>query len=116
MSVYEADTPFAPSVAHAVRIQERAHALWEREGRPFGHYSAYAERARELDAIEGNLPAQLPNPLVTPPRLSADGVLVEEASLQENLGEFPARLTDEGETMPTPSTRLVAREFRDGER
>jgi hypothetical protein len=95
MSVYEADTPFAPSVAHAVRIQERA---------------------RELDAIEGNLPAQLPNPLVTPPRLSADGVLVEEASLQENLGEFPARLTDEGETMPTPSTRLVAREFRDGER
>jgi hypothetical protein len=43
-------------------------------------------------------------------------VLIEEASLQENLGEFPTRFTDQGDTMPTPESREIAREFRDGER
>jgi hypothetical protein len=47
---------------------------------------------------------------------TADGVLIEDAALQENLGEFPSRFTDQGETMPTPESREIAREFRDGEK
>jgi len=49
-------------------------------------------------------------------RQTSEGILIEEASLQENLGEFPTRFTDQGDTMPTPETREIAREFREGER
>jgi hypothetical protein len=109
MAVVEADTPFSPSAAHLQRLRLRAYHLWESEGRPVGRAAEYWERARELDALESDLPVQLPNPMVSRP-------VVEEAALQENLGEFPALFTDQGDTMPTPESREIAREFRDGER
>jgi hypothetical protein len=112
----QADSPFTPSAAHEQRIRDRAYHLWESEGRPIGQSAAYWERAQELDAIEHNAPTLLPNPNTPAPGQTLDGVLIEEASLQENLGEFPARFTDQGDSMPTPETRNIARAFREGER
>jgi hypothetical protein len=80
------------------RIRERAYHLWEADGRPEGRADEYWERARELVGIEesphaGEIPVREDRP--------------EEASIQQNLGEFPGRFTDQGEQTPTPS--LTAR-------
>ena len=115
MSVDQSDSPFHYSAEHLKRIRVRAYHLWESEGRPEGQAEAYWQRAEELDAIEHNPPAPKvednPNVHHTP-----EGVLIEEAFLQENLGEFPARSNDLGDAMPTPESREIAREFREGER
>jgi hypothetical protein len=116
MQPAESDSPLAPSASHLQRIRVRAYRLWESEGRPVGQSEAYWERARELDAIEHDAPLAIENPVTKHPPQTSDGVLIEEASLQENLGEFPTRFTDQGDTMPTPESREIAREFRDGER
>ena len=116
MSIPESDSPLTPSAAHLQRIRERAYHLWESEGRPEGQSEVYWERAKELDAIEHNQPTLLPLPTADDPHRTAEGTLIEEASLQENLGEFPSRLTDQGDIMQTPESREIAREFRDGER
>ncbi len=116
MPKQEVDNPFTPSAAHMERVRVRAHHLWESEGRPDGQAAAYFERARQLDALASDCPVQLPNPLTTPPRPTSEDVLIEDASLQENLGEFPTRFTDQGDSMPTPESRKISREFRDGER
>ncbi len=109
------DSPFYPSAEHLERIRVRAYHLWESEGRPEGQAAAYWERAEALDAIAHNAPApkveDRPNVHHT-----SEGVLIEEAFLQENLGEFPARSNDLGDAMPTPESREIAREFREGER
>ncbi len=112
MSNSQSDNPLDPSPEHLQRIRLRAYHLWESEGRPEGQSAEYWERARELDALQSDAPGMLPNPLVAPPRPTFEGVLIEEASLQANLGEF----TELGETMSTPETPEIAREFRDGER
>jgi len=80
------------------RIRARAYRIWDEEGRPHGRDVEFWERARELDAIESAAGAgQEPNPM-TPAAKPA----VEEAELQANLGEFPSRLTDQGDRSPTP--------------
>jgi hypothetical protein len=116
MPALETDTPFEPSAAHQQRIRERAYRLWEQDGRPAGHEQEYWERARELDAIATNPPAGQPNPMTAHPERTPGAEPVEQAVLQENLGEFPTRFTDQGDTMPTPESRDIARQFRDGER
>jgi hypothetical protein len=115
MKAKQAENPLAPTLAQRVRIRARATKLWERDGCPLGQSEAYLERARELDALEFDCPVQLPNPIASPPA-TYQGTLIEEAALQENLGEFPALFTDQGETMPTPESRPIAKQFRDGER
>lgn len=89
------------------KIRERAKALWRDAGSPEGREDDYLERARELAAFESNPEAGLePNPL-------ADGVItpaergepVEEARLQENLGEFPGPQSDQGEREEAPKER-----------
>lgn len=116
MQQAEDDSPFTPSVSHLQLIRVRAYHLWDSEGRPNGRSAEYWERAQELDALEQDTPVQIPNPMTIHARQTSEGILVEEASLQENLGEFPTRFTDQGDTMPTPETREIAREFREGER
>lgn len=86
-------------------IRTRAYHLWENEGRPHGRAAEFWERAAELVMMEesGN-PGQLPNPQAEgrDPR-ALEGV--EEAFLQENLGEFPGQLTDQGDATQTPMAK-----------
>lgn len=84
------------------RIRERAYHLWNDDGRPTGHHDEYWERARELVGMEESAGfGQLVNP-ETAGRDPSQSQPVEEAFLQENLGEFPDRLSDQGENQPTP--------------
>ena len=112
----EIDNPLQLSPAHLERIRVRAYHLWERDGKPEGHADEYWERARELDALESYEPTMLPNPMVAHPGQDPEAPLVEEAALEENLGEFPGITSDQGETMHTPQSRKIARQVREGER
>ena len=76
------------------RVRARADKLWREAGRPDGGSKAYLAEARELIAIEEVPPATLD------PEEAAEPV-VEEASIQGNLGEFPT-LTDQGEEQTFP--------------
>jgi hypothetical protein len=98
------------------RLRARALKLWRAEGAPKGREAEYLERARELQAIDDNPTAgQLPNPMTLHHGEVPPAEPVEEAALEENLGEFPGRLTDQGEDIPTPMTRQKALRVRRGE-
>jgi hypothetical protein len=104
------DNPLLPDSLREERIRERAYHLWEHDGCPHGQDREYWERASELIGMEDSAGAgQLPNPQ-THPALNeiAPGVLVENAAIQGNLGEFPDRLADQGEHPHTPQPRHVA--------
>lgn len=95
------ETPVTPA------LRERAKKLWAAAGSPAGREDDYVERARELAAMESSPGAGLePNPLadgvVTP---AERGQPVEEASLQDNLGEFPGLQRDQGDEPTTPKDR-----------
>jgi hypothetical protein len=94
--------PLEPDAATEQRIRKRAYHLWQQDGCPEGRDLEYWERARELEAIADHAGAALkPNPATDP---EADRT-IEEASVQENLGEFPGRMTDQGDERPFPMTR-----------
>lgn len=84
--------------AYQQRIRERAYLLWEEDGRPVGRADEYWERARFLIGIEDN-----PDAGRIPPE--ADHDVIDEAEIEENLGEFPDRLTDQGDREETPRVR-----------
>jgi hypothetical protein len=73
------------------RIRSRAHQIWEEEGCPEGRADKHWEKARILVAIEDDRTSLVPAAETTA------GEPVEEASLQQNLGEFPAGRTDQRE-------------------
>jgi len=92
------------------KIRARALRLWRAEGAPKGREAEYMERARELQAIDDNPTAgQLPNPMTLHHGEVPPAEPVEEAEIEENLGEFPVALTDEGERITSPMTRKKAR-------
>jgi hypothetical protein len=98
------DTPFDDSLAHQARIRERAYYLWQADGCPHGRADEYWERARELIGIEDSVGAgPLPNPQAGTEKIP--GVVVDEAELEQNLGEFPGALTDQGDRPQTPAAR-----------
>ncbi len=85
-------------------IRDRAYHLWDADGRPEGRSEDFWERARELVGIEQSVGAgELPNPATQPGADPNRTQIVEEASIQENLGEFPDRLSDQGDRAQTPS-------------
>ena len=85
-------------------IRERAYHLWEADGRPHGGEEEFWERARELVGMEESAgAAELPNPATLPGADPNRTQPIEEASIQENLGEFPDRFADQGERTPTPT-------------
>ncbi|MBS0642453.1 MAG: DUF2934 domain-containing protein [Acetobacteraceae bacterium] len=89
-----------PDTEH--RIRERAYHLWEADGRPHGRDVEFWERARELIGMEDSAGAGLlPNPQTHPDSPAETGV--EEAEIQQNLGEFPGPLTDQGEEQQMPA-------------
>jgi hypothetical protein len=75
------------------RIRQKAHELWEQDGRPEGRAAEHWEKARILVAIEEDQTSLVPVATARP----------EEAELQNNLGEFPTAFTDAGDRPQTPS-------------
>ena len=55
----------------------------------------------------------LPNPMTQNEPIP--GVTVEEASIQENYGEFPDRSADQGDWRQTPMTKDELRKYEEGE-
>lgn len=91
------DNPLEMTPERAQRIRERAYHLWQSEGEPEGRDLDYWERARELVGMEESAGAG---------QIAPDArEHVEEASIQENLGEFPDRSADQGEWRQTPMTK-----------
>jgi len=100
--------PLAPDPEREQRVRERAYHLWEADGKPHGRDVEYWERARELVGMEESAGSGLlPNPQNTPDSPRVTGI--EEAEIQENLGEFPDRFADQGEVQPTPSVKRRAK-------
>ncbi|HBK06740.1 MAG TPA: hypothetical protein DDZ81_12860 [Acetobacteraceae bacterium] len=86
------------------RIRDRAYLMWEADGKPHGRDIEYWERARELVGMEESVGSGLlPNPQSEPDSPRQTGI--EEAEIQENLGEFPSHLTDQGEGAVTPAPK-----------
>jgi len=98
------DNPLEDSPARITRIRERAYHLWEADGSPHGRDVEYWERARELIGIEES-PGAGEIPVTS---IAADDA-VDEAALQDNLGEFPGLQKDQGDARPTPMTRQQMR-------
>jgi len=89
--------------ALALRIRERAYHLWEADGCPDNAEAEYWYRAEILTRMETAPHAgEMPNPATQPGADPNRTQIVEEASLEENLGEFPARFTDQGDRQATP--------------
>ena len=85
-------------------IERRAYHLWEADGRPHGRPDEYWERARTLVHMEAAGPTG---------QLAPDAPeVVEDAAIQENLGEFPDRFADQGEKTAVPKARASARPRR----
>jgi hypothetical protein len=94
------DNPLQATPDRDARIRERAYHLWEADGRPHGRQEEFWERAKELIGMEDNAGSgQQP---VKPS-------VVEEADIQENYGEVPGRLTDQGDRPQTPIRRAKSR-------
>ena len=97
------------------KIRARAERLWRADGAPKGRLPEYLERARELVSIEEHPAAGLlPNPMTQHRGEIPGAEPVEEAEIMENLGEFPGRLTDQGDRAPVPTTRKKARRLLRG--
>ena len=109
------DNPLEENPERTKRIQARAKHLWEADGSPDGGMDDYTERADELIRMEDAAgTGQLPNPMTQDEPMP--GVLVEEASIQENLGEFPGNsVADQGEWRETPMTREELKHGGDAE-
>ncbi|MBW4093514.1 MAG: hypothetical protein HIU82_20800 [Proteobacteria bacterium] len=91
-----------------------AHGLrmWREDGAPAGREAEYLERARELQAITDNPTAGLlPNPMTQHGGAIPPVEPVEEAAIEENLGEFPNRMTDQGDRPAAPMPRKKAERF-----
>lgn len=103
--------PLEEDSALEEKIRERAYHLWETNGKPMGNDLEYWERARELIGMENSHGAgQLEVVSEHNPRM-VNGVWVEEASIQTNLGEFPDRSADQGDHPQSPNKSLKQEEL-----
>ncbi len=108
------DNPLDPSPAHKARVESLARELWQADGSPEGRMDEFRERADTLARMEEAGPTGLePNPMNSNDPIP--GVIVEEAFIQESLGEFPSasNMGDQGEWRETPMTRQELRESED---
>jgi len=105
------DNPLDDSPAREARVRERAYLLWEADGRPEGRADEFWERARELVGMEESAGAGLLRNPASRDEPEPD-VPIEEASIQENLGEFPSSLTDQGDRPQTPAAKPGTRRSR----
>ncbi|GBQ30988.1 DJ-1/PfpI/YhbO family deglycase/protease [Gluconacetobacter azotocaptans] len=89
------DNPLDFSPLRDARIRAKARLLWQEDGCPDGGDAAYLEAARALVGMTDSAGAGQMRPSDEP-----EGV--EDAFLQDNLGEFPSRLTDQGDDRLVP--------------
>ncbi len=101
------DNPLEYSPQRDARIRERAYHLWEADGRPHGQDLEYWLRASELVGMEESPGAGLEQPSGHDSVMRDD--VIDEAELQENLGEFPDRFTDQGDRPQTPTRKARQR-------
>lgn len=95
------------------KIRQKAHDIWEREGRPEGRERDHWDMASELVAQEENAAAtRRPNPAKGPDAVALHDKPVEHAFIAENQGEVPG-LTDQGEQGPLAPSRTTRREARE---
>ena len=93
--------------AYQQRVRERAYHLWDADGRPHGRDSEFWERARELVDMElSGQTGQLANPASLPGADPLAPDVIEDPSIQENLGEFPDRFADQGEKSESPKGKI----------
>lgn len=78
------------------RIREKAHRIWESEGRPHGLHESHWAQAREMVAIEDAHETALK------PIPESDAEPVEPRLAVDNQAEMPG-LTDQGDDGPGPS-------------
>lgn len=90
-----------------VRVRARADQLWQQAGKPEVSADFYLDEARELLALE-----EVPPPTLDPAKAAEP--LIEEASIQGNLGEFPT-LTDQGEDQVFPQADDDGPHLSDGD-
>ena len=81
------------------RIAQKAHELWEADGRPHGRDQDHWDQAREMVAIEDSQADTL-----LPRDAGADTPIEEPAEALQNLGDMP-NLTDQGENLLTSTDR-----------
>lgn len=79
------------------RIRERAYHMWDQDGRPDGRAEDHWALAREAIALEDAGGG------ATKPVDESKEPIVEEAFIQDNLGEFPTAFTDQGDRRQTPA-------------
>ncbi len=100
-----------PDEAMAQRIRERAYHLWQADGCPDNQAAEYWDRAETLTRMEEAPHAgELPNPATLPGADPNRTQIIEEASIQENLGEYPDRFSDQGGRPQTPSRENLLNE------
>jgi len=105
------DNPLIDTPEREERIRRRAYYLWQKDDCPDGHDKEYWERAEFLIRMEDSGGAgQRPNPMTQNEPIP--GVQVEDAQIQDNYGEFPDRLADQGDRRQTPMTRERMRESK----
>lgn len=102
------DNPLEDTAERQQRIRERAYHLWQADGEPEGRDLDYWERARELVGMAESQGAGQISPEADAAH-RINGQIVEEADIQDNLGETPGRLTDQGERKQTPRRKAVRR-------
>jgi len=84
------------------RIRQRAHQIWEREGRPDGRAQDHWKLASEEIAIEDNYRGTLmPNPAQGPDDTAIRTEPVEPVLSMANQGEMPG-VADQGEEFQIP--------------
>lgn len=88
--------PLIDTPQRKARIAAKAKELWEADGKPHCGPDAYLENASEIIGMEEN-PHAGEIPVEDLPEAQFADVQIENAEIQQNLGEFPERQTDQGD-------------------
>ncbi|OUJ15399.1 hypothetical protein [Acetobacter sp. DsW_063] len=93
--------PLEESPARQARIKARAKALWEADGKPTCGPEGYLEAAGDLVGMEIN-PEAGQEPVDPAVPLGPDGRPIEDARLQDNLGDPGGSMNERDELRETP--------------
>ncbi|WP_323993170.1 hypothetical protein [Nguyenibacter sp. L1] len=108
------DNPLEDSPQTAARILARAKELWAADGKPACGPDAYKAQASELIGMELN-PDAGQIPVESPVPLGPDGQPVEEAWLEQNLGNSGGSMNELDDKQEVPfATRQDEENFLKG--